>query len=220
MLNLKSLISYIDLKLLLWPILTFIIVMAGSLLLYSSVTKTKADTKSRIDEGELQLTNIRTQIAEIAQEELTVVRYIDQYLYIDQSGAFKKEDRLALLQMLDSLRTKLGLNPISVSIDNQRRTDTTLKYPQSITGMPLYLSGSRLTIRIPLAHEDYLMTFLQEFHRSQSLSVLESCILEVAGPSTFSDINFYADCAINWVTFDFDTASQEPGNATASIPLF
>jgi hypothetical protein len=219
MLNIRSIIGYMDLKLLMWPLLGFIVVVSGSVLLQFVVRTTLTDTRVRIDDGNVQLANVRTLIAEIAQEESTVIRYIGQYLSIDRSGAFKQEDRLALLQMLDSLRTRLGLFPISVSIDNQQQTDTSLKYPQNISGGPLFLSGSRLTLRIPLAHEGYLIRFLEEFQRYQSLSVLESCALDMTEADILTATNFSAECTINWVTFDFENTQQELANASATEPI-
>jgi len=210
--NIKSFIRSLDTRLLMWPLLGLLAVFFGSVVLDMSVSRAVQDSIMQLDESNGNLASLRAQIEDIAAEESMVVRYIDEYLAIEESGAFQPEDRLALFQMLDNLRTGLGLFPISVSIDNQQRVAIPSSYTQEVSSNQVGLSGSRLRLKIPLAHEGLLIDFLNEFQKRHSLSLLESCVLEPSTVTELAATNFSAECVINWVTFDFDNSSPESVN--------
>jgi len=197
------------LKSLSWPLILLSVSVLISAGIYIFVQSVSVQAAARAEVLSEQLNGLHNSIADIAQEESTIVQFIDQYQVIVDSGRLLAEDRLQLLQTLDNLRIEMGLENMSVGIDNQQRTDLRNHFSLHDAPRPFYLTSSQLNLKFSLLHEQDLIRFLSALQQASSLSIVDQCTLTESADQAGTLARFAAECKITWITFDVEGLLME-----------
>lgn len=193
-----------DMTLLRKPIFLTMISLGFSALLYVTVDYVNGFASTTYNQTRLQFEQVQTSIQQIAEEEATIVEYIDRYRQMVDDALFEEEDRLALLESVQSIRRALRLFTVDIELDQM--VGHTLSYPpeEIAPGEPVQLQMSPMRINFALLHEEDLAGLVTELMASRGYYIPVTCqIRSTVGPLGFVEVadNLSAECEFLWLSF-------------------
>jgi len=195
-----------DLMLLRTALIVFLVASLIASILYFGSDSLNRSASFDLSQAQAQYEQALTSVREIADEEETIIRYIDRYRDIEEEGAVNAEDRLALIEQVGEFRTRYNLYPIQMDIGGQGAL--ALKYdPLDLNpGAPVSVNFSEISFSYSLVHEEDLTRLLNAFIDESGLIVPNTCELKA---ENFAELNFNqvgfnlaVNCELLWFTFD------------------
>ncbi len=193
-----------DMVLLRKPVMVALASLTFAVVIYLLAGYLNSSARDANNLAQSQYDQVQTSIQQIAQEEATIVEYIDRYREMVDDALFEEEDRLALLERVQFIRRELRLFPVDIEISQQ--TVHPLTYaPEEITpGEPVNLLLSHTRISLPLLHEDDFAGLMKELLASRGHFIPYLCMLRsTVGQQGYVDVadNLAAECRMYWLTF-------------------
>ena len=159
-----------------------------------------------LSQAQAQLAQAETSVREIADEEETIIRYIDRYREIEQEGAVGDEDRLALIEKIGVFRARYNLYPIDLDIGEQSQLALNYDPLDLNPGEPVNVNFSEISLSYSLVHEEDLTRLLDAVLDESGLVLPSTCELKAENPNDLSftqlGFNLAANCTLLWFTFD------------------
>lgn len=200
-----------DMLMLRKPIIVFLITCAIVTAFYFVLEGFLQKAAVALSNAQAQYEQVSTSVQQIAQEEQTIIRYIDRYSQIEANGVVSKEDRLHLLESMTDIRSRFLLYPIEVDLSEQ--TITRLEgdpYALNPVG-PVDLLSTQVSFVLPLLHEKDLTNFATKLLEDNGLLLPQHCLLNLINTEFKAlDENLQADCTFLWYTFDVDAKEEIP----------
>lgn len=147
-------------------------------------------------------------VQEIAQEEATIVIYIDRYRAMVQDGIVSDEDRLSILETIGAIRQRYDLFPVGVTMGEQRAVALEYDPNELISGDPVALRSTDIEIRMSLLHEQDITRLLGALIESDGLIIPIDCDMRV---NNYLQVDFTtlgehmtASCQLQLYTFDLN----------------
>ena len=176
----------------------------GTRYIENSAVKELQQTRNEMD-------NVRSAIATIQADEVTVKNYIDTYRSLQTKGVVGTEDRLQLLELLAQIRTQHELFPVNLNIGQQAELNLAYQNTAGSTGQSVKLRSSVLEISFALLHEEDLSRFLDDILGDSQFLQPAACQLSANNVSNtnyyFLDKHFTASCSLYWYTFNVSAAA-------------
>ena len=198
-----------DLMMIRWRIGFFILCCALAIGVYWGIEMLNSQATRNLNLAQSGLYGARQDVEQIAQEEATIVEYIDRYQELSEQGIVDAEDRLLFLEKVAELRSEFNLFPIALNVGGQM--GMRLQYDPSETepGGPVDIKTSTVSISLPLLHEEDLTRFLDGLLNSDGLYQTRECEIVAQNQSTqrfylFLGQHLSANCEIIWHTFDLN----------------
>tara|TARA_R100001377_G_C3184299_1_gene107916 strand:- start:319 stop:966 length:648 start_codon:yes stop_codon:yes gene_type:complete len=195
-----------DLLLLRTPVIIFIVAALIASVLYFGSDSLNRSASFDLSQAQARYEQAMASVREIADEEETIIRYIDRYREIEEEGAVRTEDRLALIEQVGDFRTRYNLYPIQMDIGGQGAL--ALKYdPLDLNpGAPVNVNFSDIAFSYSLVHEEDLTRLLNAFIDESGLLVPNSCEMKAENLAELNftqlGFNLAANCELFWFTFD------------------
>lgn len=195
-----------DRMLLRLPGIVFLISVILAGVLYFGAGSLNRRASFELSQAQAQLAQAETSVREIADEEETIIRYIDRYREIEEEGAVSDEDRLAFIEKIGVFRARYNLYPIDVDIGEQSRLGLNYDPLDLNPGEPVNINFSRISLSYPLVHEEDLTRLLDSVLDESGLVLPSTCDLKAEDPEglnfTQLGFNLAATCTLLWFTFD------------------
>tara|TARA_R110002167_G_scaffold30424_6_gene100595 strand:+ start:28283 stop:28930 length:648 start_codon:yes stop_codon:yes gene_type:complete len=195
-----------DLLLLRVPLVVFAAsVLIASVLYFGSDTFNQS-ANFALSQAQSQYQQAESSVREIAEEEETIIRYIDRYRDIEEEGAVSNEDRLAFIEKVGEFRARYDLYPIQMDIGEQGKL--ALQYdPFDLNpGAPVDVKFSEILLSYSLVHEEDLTRLLNAIIDESGLILPNSCDIKADNLTeidfTQLGFNLGANCTLFWFTFD------------------
>ena len=177
------------------------VVYFGSDSLNQSASFDLSQAQARFDQAS-------TSVQEIAEEEATIIRYIDRYREIAAEGVVEDEDRLSLIEKIGELRARYNLYPITVDIGGQGALPLSYDPMDLNPGEPVNVDFSEISLSYSLVHEEDLTRLLNSLVDESGLILPQNCefAAENFAALNFSEVGFNlsAKCSLFWFTFDLN----------------
>lgn len=197
-----------DFLLLRVPAIVFLVVasLAGSANFGSQTLNQTASFD--LSQAQARYEQTLTSVQEIADEEATITRYIDQYRVLETEGVVSDEDRLAIIERLGEIRRRFNLDTIQLDIGEQG--DFALKYdPLDLNpGDPVNIRFSEISLFFALLHEEDLTRMVNAVADEPGLIIPNACSMQILNMAeldfTEFKYNIAAECSLYWYTFDLN----------------
>lgn len=197
-----------DLALLRVALIVFATSMFFAFTIYIGVNFLDQRTNSDLSQAQARNLQAETSVREIADEEETIVRYIDRYRDIELEGAVDDEDRLAVIEKINELRARYNLYPIQVDIGEQRSLSLNYDPLDLNPGEPVDLKFSQISLLYSLVHEEDLTRLIDALIDESGLILPSNCELTVDNISALDfskvDAHLTAKCSVLLFTFDLE----------------
>lgn len=194
-----------DLLLLRWPALVLLVsgVLAG--ILYFALGLLSQWSAGGLAEARAEFDQVSSAMQQIAQEEQTVIRYIDRFSQMEADGVMSAEDRLDLIETIAALRDQYLLYPIEIDLSEQTVSRLQDDPYALIPVGPVDLLSTQISLSLPLLHEQDLISLTANLLDHKGLLVPQSCTLRV-NDVDFSSLSEHlqAQCRILWYSFNID----------------
>ena len=159
-----------------------------------------------LSQAQAQLAQAEISVREIADEEATIIRYIDRYREIEEEGAVGEEDRLALIEKVGEFRARYSLYPIQIDIGEQGSLALNYDPLDLNPGEPVNVNFSEISLSYSLVHEEDLTRLLNALLDESGLVLPSTCELKAENPEDLNftqlGFNLAANCTLFWFTFD------------------
>jgi hypothetical protein len=195
-----------DLALLRMPGIVFLVSIVIAIALYSGADYLNRNASVELSQARAQYQQAETSVREIADEEATIIRYIDRYSDIEAEGAVSEQDRLALIEQVGEFRARYNLYPIAIDIGEQGSLALSYDPLDLSPGEPVNVNFSEISLMYSLVHEEDLTRLLNALVDESGLMLPNSCDLTT---DNFENLNFTqlgfnlsANCKLLWFTFD------------------
>ena len=159
-------------------------------------------------------------VRQIEDEEKTVRSFIDRYRQLATEGVISDEDRLELVEAVNSIRARHALYPVQLDIEQQAMLPLGQNVGQGNPGNSISYRVSRIRLTMPLLHEEDLSHLLEGLRDiKRGIFIAEECSIKRTGEN--SEIarlalheNLTASCKILWLTLKEQERNdeQEPIN--------
>jgi len=204
--SVKSLFSAGDMQLLRKPAIIFALSAMFSVLLWYGTAYVREQALAAVTVAQGIYEQTSTSVTQIAQEEETIIRYIGRYREMMTEGVVGDPDRLVLLEEVGTLRERLKLYSLAVSMSEQVATRLEYDPYDSVPGEPVDLLSTALTIGLPLLDEEDLTRLVSHLMDSGDLLLPKSCEMRADGGINpdFRSLGEHlsASCTMLWYTFD------------------
>ncbi len=201
-----------DVVLLRKPVMVALACVSFSVILYLLVGYLNTAASNANQLAQSQYDQVQTSIQQIAQEEATIIEYIDRYRQMVDDTLFEVEDRLALLERVQTIRSALRLFPIDVEIAQQSSHPLSYAPEEVSPGEPVNLLLSHVRMSLPLLHEEDLTGLLNELLAGRGHFIPYLCMLRSTvsqqGYVAVAD-NLAAECRFYWLTFQVNPTVAE-----------
>ena len=187
-------ISQADFPHIKWSLLTFVLTLAigGSLVLYSQ--KYANDAKKAMRTAQQQLTDARNRLRAAHEDQENMSTYTKEFSAIQRREIIGDEQRLNLIEGLETLRKRSRVLDLKYAISPQQPYKPLI--PLDSGNYDLKLSG--MTLKMELLHEGQLINFFDSLRRDMNgWFILEKCVIE---RSAGTSAQLKADCAGGWLT--------------------
>lgn len=205
-----------DLKLMQTPALVLVtaIAIATALTVFSGRYQRDMDIEFSTVQASYQ--QVRTSIQQIAQEEETVVRYIDRYRRIEDTGLVSELDRLGVLEGLNSIRSANLLYPLQIAMNEEVRHPLSYPAEDPLPGVPVNLTETVINVELALLHEVDLLQVLDQIIGSPGLYQPNQCswFLGESDSGSFElplRPNMRGSCTLRAYNFDIQDSSDGAG---------
>ena len=142
----------------------------------------------------------------IAEEEATIVRYIDRYKEFVESGYLFEEERLTLIEYVADIRNDFNLFPIEMDIGEQNSYSLEYDPLDLNVGDPVNINYSSVELAYSLLHEEDFTRLLGTLLDFGAFLLPTQCEMSHASAldDDFSTIyeRMSASCSLFWYTFD------------------
>jgi hypothetical protein len=186
--------SQADLPYIKWSLLTFVITLTigGSAVFFSQKYSTDAQLAKRA--AEQHLNDARGKLGAARDDQENMAAYTKEFSAIQRRGIIGDEQRLNLIEGLDSLRKRNQVLDFKYAIAPQQ----TYKPATALNTGNFDLKISNMTLQFELLHEEQLINFFDSLRRdTNGWFILDKCSLE---RSTNAAAQLKADCAGGWLT--------------------
>lgn len=186
--------SQADLPYIKWSLSTFIVILAigGSAVFFSQKFATNAQNAKRA--AQQQLNDARNKLNAARDDQANMATYTQEYSAIQRRGIIGDEQRLNLIEGLDSLRKRGRVIDFKYAISPQQP----YKLAQASDSGNFDIKISNMTLQLELLHEEQLINFFDTLRRDmKGWFILEKCSLE---KSANTPAQLKADCAGGWLT--------------------
>lgn len=195
-----------DLYLIKWQILAFVLslVVVGGILWSADYLNGQANRGLQIARADLS--NARSSVELIEEEEATIIEYIGRYQQLSEQGTVSPEDRLQFLEQMAEIRSEFNLFPISLNINEQ--LSERLDYDESVNdpGGPIDLDFSSVSLSVALLHEEDLVRMLGAIYERPGLYQVRECDISLQNRLNnnflFLAQHLRANCELVWYTFN------------------
>ena len=186
--------SQADLPQIKWSLLTLLLTLTigGSAVFFSQKYATDAQKSKRV--AQQHLNDARSKLNASHDDQQNMATYTQEYSAIQRRGLIGEEQRLNLIEGLDSLRRRNRVLNFTYSITPQ----------QPYNPVPALNSGSfdlkisNMKLDLELLHEEQLINFFDSLRRDlNGWFILDKCSLE---PSANPAAQLKADCTGGWLT--------------------
>lgn len=187
-------LSQADLPYIKWSLLTFIITLAigGSAVFFSQKFATNAQNAKRA--AQQQLNDARSKLSAARDDQANMAAYTQEYSAIQHREIIGDEQRLNLIEGLDSLRRRNRVLDFKYAIAPQQP----YKPVPALDSGNFDLKISNMTLQFELLHEEQLINFFDSLRRDMNgWFILDRCSLE---KSATAPAQLKADCAGGWLT--------------------
>ena len=204
--SVKSPFSAVDMQLLRKPAIIFALSAMLSVLLWYGTAYVREQALAAVTLAQGIYEQTSTSVTQIAQEEETIIRYIGRYREMMTEGVVGDPDRLVLLEEVGTLRERLKLYSLAVSMSEQVATRLEYDPYDPVPGEPVDLLSTALIIDLPLLHEEDLTRLVSHLMDSGDLLLAKSCEMSADGGINpdFRSLGEHlsASCMMLWYTFD------------------
>jgi hypothetical protein len=211
-------LSKSDLLLLKNSSLSFLVLSVVSIAIYLSSSAFQQSANESLNAARANFDQVSISVTQIAQEEETIIRYIDRYIQIAEDGIVSAQDRLLLLERVTNIRESLQLYALGMSLDEQ--VSYVVPYPPEdpLPGDPVTINQTVINLELSLLHEGDLLRLLDELLNLPALLQPAECVIELDSSATdgLTQLreNLSARCRVNWFSFDLTppaSVAQEGG---------
>lgn len=209
-------LSNADLMLLRNSSISFVVLTMLSIVIYVSASTLQQTSSRNLNAARANFDQVSTSVTQIAQEEETIIRYIDRYIQIEADGIVADQDRLQFLERMTSIRESLQLYALGLSMGEQ--ISYVVPYPPQdpLPGEPVTLYQTPINLDLSLLHEGDLLRMLDRLLSLPGLFQPTECVIDLDSSSsdglTQLRENLSARCRLNWYSFDLpqsDSITQE-----------
>jgi hypothetical protein len=199
-------LSKSDLMLLRNSVFRFLALCALALVTYVSATRLQQSANENLSAARVNFDQVSTSVTQIAQEEETIIRYIDRYIQMDTDGVVSAPDRLQFLERMDIIRDSLQLYALDLEMGEQ--ISHVVPYPplDPLPGEPVTVNQTRIDLALPLLHEGDLVRMLDQLLSMPGLFLPTQCLIILDSNSTdnFTQLreNLASRCQVNWFSFE------------------
>jgi hypothetical protein len=181
--------------------------VAGSTVVYGSYwygVKEKRDSAS----GQHLLQDARGRLDNARRERDSLNESADVFRTLVERGLLQREQRLDLVELVNTLRSRHQLYSLDYEIAPQR----TLPLAGARVFSSIDVQASRVTLKARGLHEGDLLGFISDLSRSrQGFYPVDRCNLRrVLGPAETLQAHVEADCTLEWITLK-DKHANRPG---------
>lgn len=177
-----------------WSLLTFLLAltMGGSAVLISQKFANDAQIARR--DAQQQLNAARSKLNAAHDDQENMATYTKEYSAIQRREIIGNEQRLNLIEGLETLRKRNRVLDFRYAIAPQQPYKTA----PALDSGNFDLELSPMTLQIELLHEGQLIRFFDSLHRDMNgWFILDKCTLE-RSPASVAQLK--ADCAGGWLT--------------------
>jgi|GEM_PF-680417 len=209
-----------DMLLLQWPILLLVIAFLASAVWCGGAYLFKENTHRALQTARTNRVRMTASVRQIEDEEKTVRSFIDRYRQLATEGVISDEDRLELVEAVNSIRARHALYPVQLDIEQQAMLPLGQNVGQGNPGNSISYRVSRIRLTMPLLHEEDLSHLLEGLRDiKRGIFIAEECSIKRTGEN--SEIarlalheNLTASCKILWLTLKEQERNdeQEPIN--------
>ena len=199
-------LSKSDLMLLRNSVISFLVLCILALVTYVSATRLQQLANDNLSAARVYFDQVSTSVTQIAQEQETIIRYIDRYIQIDTDGVVSAQDRLQFLERMDSIRESLQLYALDLEMGEQ--ISYVVPYPPQdpLPGEPVTVNQTSIDLALPLLHEGDLVRMLDQLLSMPGLFLPTQCLIILDSISTdnFTQLreNLISRCRVNWFSFE------------------
>jgi hypothetical protein len=199
-------LSKSDLMLIRNSVISFLVLSILALVTHVSATRLQQLANDNLNAARVHFDQVSTSVTQIAQEEETIIRYIDRYIQIDKDGVVSAPDRLQFLERMDSIRESLQLYALDLEMGEQ--ISHVVPYPPQhpLPGEPVTVNQTSIDLELPLLHEGDLVRVLDQLLSMPGLFLPTQCliILDSIATDTFTQLreNLVSRCRVNWFSFE------------------
>lgn len=209
-------LSNTDLMLLRNSAISFVLLTTVAIAIYISASGMQRTANDNLSTARVYFDQVSTSVTQIAQEEETIIRYIDRYIQLDADGIVADQDRLSFLERMTNIRETLQLYAMGISMGEQ--INYVVPYPPEdpLPGQPLTLHQTPINLELSLLHEGDLIRMFDRLLSLPGMFQPTECMVDLDSSSaqgmTQLRENLTSRCRINWYSFDLTppaTANQE-----------
>jgi hypothetical protein len=146
----------------------------------------------------LHLRDARTRLEAARRERDSLAEAGDMFRSLVDRGLLESEERLELVELMNTLRTRYQLYSLDYAMDPQR--------PLQLAGGRVFPSidvlATRVQVRARALHEGDLLSFMEQISRSrQGFYPMNRCTLRrTTAPAFDLEAHVEAECTLEWIT--------------------
>jgi hypothetical protein len=165
--------------------------------------KEKRDSAS----GERLLQQARSRLENAQRERDNLNESADVFRTLVERGLLQREQRLDLVELVNTLRSRHELFALDYEIAPQR----TLALPGGRVFSSIDVLASRVTLKARALHEGDVLGFIADLAQSrQGFYPVDRCTLRrVAGPAETLQAHVEAECTLEWITLKDKHANRQ-----------
>jgi len=162
--------------------------IAGSLYLKDLMRQHKQDNHMRMIDA-------RTKLERVREEERKILLYQAQYQQLIKQNIIGKENRLALIENIERIKTERNLFEFSYQIAAQQPVQTDVMFAQSEFG----LHGSPMKLSFAVQHEEDWLNALDDLNET-GVNLLHECTVTRNDPVYAAVPKLKAECTMTWLS--------------------
>lgn len=164
--------------------------IVGSLYLKDLMRQHKLDDEKRMVET-------RTKLEQVREEERKILLYQAQYQKLIKQSIIGKENRLALIESIERIKTERKLFEFGYQIAAQQPVQTDVAFAQSEFG----LHGSPMKLSFAVLHEEDWLNALDDLkEKNTGVNLLRECTVTRNDPVYAAGPKLKAECAMIWLS--------------------
>ncbi|MEW5942832.1 MAG: hypothetical protein AB1710_03140 [Pseudomonadota bacterium] len=165
------------------------------------------DARERLAKQQSELLEARQRLQKAGEEKAVILRYLPDFLRLQQQGFIGAEQRINWLEALRAANLRVKLFGVDYRIEAQQPS------PLPVDTGSYRLRQSPARISLGLLHEEDLMRFIDELSAQQAgIFALRECVMQRrAAAKAGSDRlqpHLQAECSLAWLTIANDEAAD------------
>lgn len=181
------------------PVIALLLALAGAAVAVKLTDERANMAKARLVAQEAQLREAISRVQKSGAEKELIARHLPAYKRLQEMGFVGEEQRINWLDALRSANQKAGLFGVNYDIAARQ------PYPNAAALSPgqMRVMQSVMKLRLPLLHEEDLLTFMDALSEQQAgVHLIDQCAVRRA-PNTQTtryQPNMSAECQLAWIT--------------------